>query len=91
MERYLIVKILIVAYLFMQLERDRLLAEVENLSANTDGNAQKMQDVHSQKLKILESQVFLFSKSPSFAIVLLRYILEMFFIFFISPTPDTRS
>lgn len=47
-------------YLSMQLERDRLLAEVENLSANTDGHAQKMQDVHSQKLKILESQVFLF-------------------------------
>lgn len=55
----------------MQLERDRLLAEVENLSANTDGQAQKMQDVHSQKLKVLESQVFLFSKPPFFAIVLI--------------------
>lgn len=42
----------------MQLERDRLLAEVENLSANTDGHAQKLQDVHSQKLKLLEAQVF---------------------------------
>ncbi|KAL1540386.1 Kinesin-like protein KIN-4A [Salvia divinorum] len=41
----------------VQLERDRLLAEVENLSANTDGHTQKMQDVHSQKLKFLESQI----------------------------------
>ncbi|KAH6782236.1 P-loop containing nucleoside triphosphate hydrolases superfamily protein [Perilla frutescens var. frutescens] len=41
----------------VQIERDRLLAEVENLSANTDGHAQKMQDVHSQKLKLLEAQI----------------------------------
>ncbi|XP_047961032.1 kinesin-like protein KIN-4A [Salvia hispanica] len=41
----------------VQLERDRLLAEVENLSANTEGHTQKMQDVHSQKLKFLESQI----------------------------------
>lgn len=40
-----------------QQERDRLLAEVENLAANTDGQAQKMQDIHSQKLKTLEAQV----------------------------------
>ncbi|KAG6402522.1 hypothetical protein SASPL_134718 [Salvia splendens] len=41
----------------VQLERDRLLAEVENLSANTEGHTQKLQDVHSQKLKFLESQI----------------------------------
>lgn len=41
----------------MQHERDRLLAEVENLSSNSDGQTQKLQDVHSQKLKALESQV----------------------------------
>ncbi|KAK6160661.1 hypothetical protein DH2020_004042 [Rehmannia glutinosa] len=41
----------------VQHERDRLLTEVENLSANSDGQAQKMQDVHSQKLKLLETQI----------------------------------
>ncbi|CAI9115824.1 OLC1v1016825C1 [Oldenlandia corymbosa var. corymbosa] len=41
----------------VQKERDRLLAEVENLSANSDGQAQKLQDVHAQKLKSLESQI----------------------------------
>ncbi|KAG8377564.1 hypothetical protein BUALT_Bualt08G0046200 [Buddleja alternifolia] len=41
----------------VQRERDRLLAEVENLSANSDGQAQKLQDVHAQKLKLLESQI----------------------------------
>lgn len=43
----------------MQQERDRLLAEVENLAANSDGQTQKMQDIHSQKLKMLEAQVML--------------------------------
>ncbi|CAA2971860.1 kinesin KIN-4A isoform X1 [Olea europaea subsp. europaea] len=41
----------------VQQERDRLLAEVENLSANSDGQAQKLQDMHSQKLKALEAQI----------------------------------
>lgn len=40
----------------VQLERDRLLAEVENL-ANNDGQAIKLQDTHSQKLKSLEAQI----------------------------------
>ncbi|KAI4339834.1 hypothetical protein MLD38_024733 [Melastoma candidum] len=40
-----------------QLERDRLLAEVENLAANSDGQTQKMQEIHSQKLKMLEAQI----------------------------------
>ncbi|KAK6115934.1 hypothetical protein DH2020_008203 [Rehmannia glutinosa] len=38
-------------------ERDRLLAEVENLSANSDGQAQKLQDMHAHKLKVLEAQI----------------------------------
>lgn len=41
----------------MQIERDRLLTKVENLSASSDGQTQKMQDLHSHKLKSLESQV----------------------------------
>ncbi|KAM7278761.1 hypothetical protein ACFE04_005895 [Oxalis oulophora] len=41
----------------VQHERDRLLTEVENLAAGSDGQAQKMQDVHSQKLKALEAQI----------------------------------
>ncbi|XP_051124233.1 kinesin-like protein KIN-4A isoform X2 [Andrographis paniculata] len=41
----------------VQLERDRLLTEVENLSANSDGQAHKLPDVHSQKLKLLEAQI----------------------------------
>ncbi|KAI3516819.1 hypothetical protein L1887_15887 [Cichorium endivia] len=40
-----------------QVERDRLLSEVENLSASTDAQSQKMQDLHSQKLRSLESQI----------------------------------
>ncbi|KAL0360918.1 UNVERIFIED_CONTAM: Kinesin-like protein KIN-4A [Sesamum radiatum] len=38
-------------------ERDKLLAEIENLSTNSDGHAQKVQDAHSQKLKLLEAQI----------------------------------
>ncbi|KAL0325531.1 UNVERIFIED_CONTAM: Kinesin-like protein KIN-4A [Sesamum radiatum] len=41
----------------VQRERDKLLAEIENLSANSDGHAQKVQDSHSQKLKLLEAQI----------------------------------
>ena len=41
----------------MQQERDRLLAEVENLAANSDGQTHKFQDIHSHKLKALEAQV----------------------------------
>lgn len=41
----------------VQQERDHLLAEVENLAANSDGHTQKMQDIHAQKLKALEAQV----------------------------------
>ncbi|XP_075093017.1 kinesin-like protein KIN-4A isoform X3 [Nicotiana tabacum] len=41
----------------VQQERDRLLAEVENRAANSDGLSQKLQDMHSQKLKSLEAQI----------------------------------
>lgn len=41
----------------IQQERDRLLAEVESLAAISDGQRQKLQDVHAQKLKSLEAQV----------------------------------
>ncbi|KAG6400314.1 hypothetical protein SASPL_137140 [Salvia splendens] len=56
----------------VQLERDRLLAEVENLSANTDGHTQKMQDVHSQKLKFLESQIQELKKKQENQVQLLK-------------------
>lgn len=41
----------------VQQERDQLLVEIENLAANSDGQAQKTQDTHSQKLKALEAQI----------------------------------
>ncbi|KAF5736176.1 putative Chromosome-associated kinesin KLP1 [Tripterygium wilfordii] len=41
----------------VQQERDRLLAKVENLAANSHGRTQKMQDPHTQKLKVLEAQI----------------------------------
>ncbi|RZC48473.1 hypothetical protein C5167_016901 [Papaver somniferum] len=41
----------------VQQDRDRLLAEVESLAANSDGQTQKMQDVHTHKLKALEAQI----------------------------------
>ncbi|XP_071712152.1 kinesin-like protein KIN-4A [Rutidosis leptorrhynchoides] len=41
----------------VQKERDRLQAEIDNLSATSDGHAQKLQDLHSHKLKSLESQI----------------------------------
>lgn len=44
-------------YLFMQRERDHLLSEFENLAANSDGQTQKSEDMHAQRLKALEAQV----------------------------------
>ncbi|KAE8653961.1 Kinesin-like protein FRA1 [Hibiscus syriacus] len=41
----------------VQQERDRLLAEIENLSAGSDGQTQKVHDIHAQTLKSLEAQV----------------------------------
>ncbi|KAL1817747.1 kinesin-like protein KIN-4A [Daucus carota subsp. sativus] len=54
----------------VQHERDRLLAEVENLSYNSDG--QKLQDVHSQKLKALEAQIQDLKKKQESQVQLLK-------------------
>ena len=54
--------------LLLQQERDRLFAEVENLAASSDGQTQKLQDIHAQKLKTLEAQVKIFSFSFFFLI-----------------------
>ncbi|KAI4366445.1 hypothetical protein MLD38_022322 [Melastoma candidum] len=56
----------------VQLERDRLLAEVENLAANSDGQMQKTQDVHSQKLKMLEAQISDLKKKQENQVQLLK-------------------
>lgn len=41
----------------LQKERDKLLAELENLSHVSDENAHKSQELHTQKLSELETQV----------------------------------
>ncbi|KAA8531670.1 hypothetical protein F0562_006613 [Nyssa sinensis] len=41
----------------VQQERDRLLAEIENFAATSDGQTQKMQNAYAQKLKTLEAQI----------------------------------
>lgn len=41
----------------VQQDRDRLLTEVENLAANSDGQTHKVHDIHAQKLKALEAQI----------------------------------
>ncbi|XP_062098405.1 kinesin-like protein KIN-4A isoform X2 [Humulus lupulus] len=56
----------------VQQERDRLLAEVENLAANTDGQTQKLQDVHSLKLKTLEAQILDLKKKQENQVQLLK-------------------
>lgn len=56
----------------VQQERDRLLAEVENLSASSDGQTHKLQDMHSQKLKSLESQIQDLKKKQESQVQLLK-------------------
>ncbi|GMN35098.1 hypothetical protein TIFTF001_005080 [Ficus carica] len=56
----------------VQQERDRLLAEVENLAANSDGQAQKLQDIHAQKLKTLEAQILDLKKKQENQVQLLK-------------------
>ncbi|KAK7263173.1 hypothetical protein RJT34_30758 [Clitoria ternatea] len=56
----------------VQKERDRLLHEVENLSANTDGLAHKTQDVRGQKLKALEAQILDLKKKQESQVQLLK-------------------
>ncbi|XP_021903517.1 LOW QUALITY PROTEIN: kinesin-like protein KIN-4A [Carica papaya] len=56
----------------VQQERDHLLAEVENLAANSDGHTQKMQDIHAQKLKALEAQILDLKKKQENQVQLLK-------------------
>lgn len=53
-------------------ERDRLLAEVESLAATSDGQTQKLQDVHAQKLKALEAQISDLKKKQESQVQLLK-------------------
>ncbi|KNA21400.1 hypothetical protein SOVF_043170 [Spinacia oleracea] len=56
----------------VQQERDRLSAEIENLAASSDGQTQKLQDVHSQKLKALEAQISDMKKKQENQVQLLK-------------------
>ncbi|XP_065880372.1 kinesin-like protein KIN-4A [Euphorbia lathyris] len=56
----------------VQQERDRLLAEIENMSASSDGQTQKMQDIHAHKLKSLEAQILDLKKKQENQVQLLR-------------------
>ncbi|OMP03899.1 hypothetical protein COLO4_10130 [Corchorus olitorius] len=56
----------------VQQERDRLLAEIENLSHGSDGQTQKLQDVHGQKLKSLEAQIMDLKKKQENQVQLLK-------------------
>ncbi|KAM1714569.1 hypothetical protein ACFX11_025408 [Malus domestica] len=55
----------------VQQDRDRLLGEVENLSVG-DGQQQKFQDVHTQKLKALEGQILDLKKKQESQVQLLK-------------------
>ncbi|KAG9440503.1 hypothetical protein H6P81_020668 [Aristolochia fimbriata] len=55
----------------VQQERDRLLAEVESHAA-TDGQTQKMQESHLQKLKALEAQILDLKKKQENQVQLLK-------------------
>ncbi|CAH9144871.1 unnamed protein product [Cuscuta epithymum] len=56
----------------VQRDRDRLLAEVENLAANSDGQTHKLQDIHAQKLKALEVQILDLKKKQESQVQLLK-------------------
>ncbi|KAF7830599.1 kinesin-like protein KIN-4A isoform X1 [Senna tora] len=56
----------------VQRERDHLLAEVENLSASSDGQTQKLEDIHAQKLKSLEAQILDLKKKQESQVQLLK-------------------
>ncbi|XVE70124.1 hypothetical protein DITRI_Ditri10aG0046300 [Diplodiscus trichospermus] len=56
----------------VQQERDSLLAEIENLSAGSDGQTQKVQDIHAQKLKSLEAQILDLKKKQENQVQLLK-------------------
>nr|XP_043635441.1 kinesin-like protein KIN-4A [Erigeron canadensis] len=56
----------------VQIERDRLQTEVENLSASSDSQTQKARDLQSHKLKSLESQIQELKKKQESQVQLLR-------------------
>lgn len=56
----------------VQQERDHLLAEVENLAANSDGHTHKAQEIHVQKLKALEAQILDLKKKQESQVELLK-------------------
>ncbi|EEF29115.1 kinesin-like protein KIN-4A isoform X2 [Ricinus communis] len=56
----------------VQQERDRLLAEIENRAANSDGQTQKAQESHSQKLKALEAQILDLKRKQESQVELLK-------------------
>ncbi|WOK92621.1 kinesin-like protein KIN-4A isoform X1 [Canna indica] len=56
----------------VQQERDRLLAEVENLAAASDEQVHKMPDNHLQKLKALEGQILDLKKKQENQVQLLK-------------------
>ncbi|KAM7250363.1 hypothetical protein ACFE04_022246 [Oxalis oulophora] len=56
----------------VQRERDCLLAEVETLSANSDGQTKKMQDNYAQKLKALEAQISNLKKNQESQVGLMK-------------------
>ncbi|XP_065049195.1 kinesin-like protein KIN-4A [Musa acuminata AAA Group] len=56
----------------VQQERDRLLSEVENLSANSDGQTHKLPDDYLQKLKTLEAQIINLKKKQENQVQLLK-------------------
>ncbi|XWS21231.1 hypothetical protein CRYUN_Cryun30bG0037700 [Craigia yunnanensis] len=56
----------------VQQERDCLLAEIENLSTGSDGQAQKLQDIHAHKLKSLEVQILDLKKNQENQVQLLK-------------------
>ncbi|XP_057973619.1 kinesin-like protein KIN-4A isoform X2 [Malania oleifera] len=56
----------------VQQERDHLLAEVESFAANSDGQTQKLHDIHAQKLKALEAQILDLKKKQENQVQLLK-------------------
>ncbi|TYI97338.1 hypothetical protein E1A91_D01G137100v1 [Gossypium mustelinum] len=56
----------------VQQERDQLLAEIENLSAGSEGQALKVHDIHAQKLKSLEAQIMDLKKKQENQVQLLK-------------------
>lgn len=56
----------------VQKERDHLLTEIENLASNSDGQTQKLQDVHAHKLKSLEAQILDLKKKQESQVQLLK-------------------